>query len=173
MLLHRFTATIGDRKVVTEVKRKEQAQEEFDAALAQGHTAVQLRQASGANLFSVEIGNLRAMEEAVIEFSYVRLLSSVAGAVEFEHMATWVPPYCGSGNGTTNPDGLAFSEKVSYSLSYEIKVHSSRGFRSIESPSAVTVMEDSPSVRTVTLAESGKNSNELQCQFPKPYMSTE
>ena len=146
--------------MITEVKRKEQAQEEFDAALTQGHTAVQLKQASGANLFSVEIGNLRAMEEAVVEFSYVRLLSSVAGAVEFEHMATWVPPYCRSGDGpAANPDGLAFTDKVSYSLSYEIQVHSSRGFRSIESTSAVTVMEDSPHMRTVTLTDSGKNLN--------------
>ena len=124
------------------------------------------------------------MEEAVINFSYVRLLNSVAGALEFEHQATWVPPYVRGGGGddvvplqrgptteagglmgsapdlaTTaaeNPDNLAFAQKVSYKLSYCIKLHSSRGFRSIESPSPVSVVEDGPSLRTVTLAESGE-----------------
>lgn len=166
---YRFTATIGDRKVVTEVKRKEEAQQEFDSAVSQGHTAIQLKQATGANLFSVEIGNLLAMEEALIEFSYVRLLSSVAGAVEFEHLATWVPPYDGAAAaGLLQPnggqDGLVFASKVSYSLSYSIKVHSSRGFRSIESPAAVTVAEDGPHLRIVTLAESGENSDISPCR---------
>ena len=142
--MHRFAAVIGDRKVVTEVKRKEVAQvggactrprldtrptlppcmlplsktivkdqsatarpanspptrphpplfsslvtpplqAEYDEALSQGHTAVQLKQQAGAQLYSVEVGNLFGMEEAVITFSYVRILNTVAGAVEFEH----------------------------------------------------------------------------------------
>ena len=149
-------------------------------ALQQGHTAVQLKQQPGASLFSFEVGNLRAMEEAVITFSYVRLLNSVAGALEFEHQATWVPPYVGSTvprqrgpmteagrltgsapdlatTAAENPDNLAFAQKVSYKLSYCIKLHSSRGFRSVDSPSPVSVVEDGPSLRTVTLAESGEN----------------
>lgn len=182
--MHRFTATIGDRTVVTETKRKHAAKEEFDAAVQQGHTAVHLQQQQRGSLFSVEVGNLRAMEEAVVRFSYVRLLNSVAGAVEFEHQATWVPPYVrpsgsdvatppprtaailkdqaadnadGFADAPTDDDQVSFSARVSYTLSYSIKVHSSRGFKSIESPSAITVTEDGPAVRTITLAESGES----------------
>lgn len=126
--------------------------------MSQGHTAVQMKQHKGESLFSVEVGNLREMEEAIISFSYVRLLNSVAGSVEFEHQATWVPPYT-SGSATTiggsAPDELTYAAKVGYTLTYNIRVHSSRGFRSIESPSAIKITEDSPVLRTITLAESG------------------
>lgn len=41
-----FEATIGDRKVVTETKRKAEAEAEYAAATQQGHTAVLAKQAS-------------------------------------------------------------------------------------------------------------------------------
>jgi len=135
------------------------SQEEYDAALSQGHTAIHLTQRKGSSLFSIEVGNLRAMEEALVVFSYVRLLNSVAGSLEFEHIATWVPPYTrgGASAAAVSPDDLTYSTKVGYSLSYKIKLHSSRGFRSIESPSAVTITEEGPDLRVVTLAESVTN----------------
>ena len=71
--------------MVTEVKRKEEAQAEFDSAVRQGHTAVQMQKVKGASLYRVDVGNLAAMDECLVEFKYVRLLNSVAGAVEFEH----------------------------------------------------------------------------------------
>lgn len=101
--VYRFTATIGDRKVVTEVKRKAEAQAEYDSAVRQGHTAVQMQQGKGASLYRVDIGNLSSMDECVVTFSYVRLLNSVAGSVEFEHQATWVPPYFKAEGGARPP----------------------------------------------------------------------
>ncbi len=59
-------------------------------------TPVLMKQAPSASLFTVDLGNLAAMEEAVITFAYVRVLDTVAGALEFVHTATWVPPYIGS-----------------------------------------------------------------------------
>jgi len=143
------------------------SQEEYDAALSQGHTAIHLTQRKGSSLFSIEVGNLRAMEEALVVFSYVRLLNSVAGSLEFEHIATWVPPYTsgGASAAAVSPDDLTYSTKVGYSLSYKIKLHSSRGFRSIESPSAVTITEEGPDLRVVTLAESGVRAYVCICRL--------
>ena len=45
------------------------------------------------SIFSVDLGNLEAHTEAVVRLSYLRQLDRVAGAVEFCHTATWVPPY--------------------------------------------------------------------------------
>ena len=192
--LRRFKATIGDREVITEVKRKAEAQAEFDAAVRQGHTAVQLQQGKGSQLYKVDIGNLVSMEECVIEFCYVRILNSVAGSVEFEHSATWVPPYQ---RGSTHPhphptplphphphphangDSPALTAQdplvqndasilpssegnptfslapVTYKLSYQIKVRSSRGFTSIECPTASTPIKiiEEGDLRVVNLDE--------------------
>ena len=44
MLMHSFEATIGDRKVVTQTKRKAEAEQEYSHAVQQGHTAVLAKQ---------------------------------------------------------------------------------------------------------------------------------
>jgi len=185
--IFRFKATIGDREVITEVKRKVEAQAEFDSAVRQGHTAVHLQQGKGSQLYKVSIGNLISMEECIIEFSYVRILNSVAGSVEFEHSATWVPPYQ---RGPTLPHPLPYPHPrsigdspavpaqdplaqaatvlpssegnptfslapVSYKLSYQIRVRSSRGFTSVECPTASTPIKviEEGDLRIVNLDE--------------------
>lgn len=118
-----------------------------------------MQQQQGTSLYSIEVGNLYAMEEAIVTFSYVRLLNSVAGAIEFDHQATWVSPYRTAAERNQNPNpqvakaNPVFVDKVSYHLSYRIQVHSSRGFRSIESPAPVAMSEEGgPNVRIVSLA---------------------
>lgn len=164
--VHSFEATIGDRKIVTEVKSKDKAQKEFDEAVSQGHSAVQMKQQPGAALYCIQLGNLSAMEEAVIKFSYVRILNTVAGAVEFEHQATWVPPYLGASdlqpNGEPTPQAVeanptfAPASQLSYTLSYDISVQSGRGIRSVESPSEIKVTETEDGKRKVHIKESGE-----------------
>lgn len=43
----RFEARIGDRTIVTQVKKKAEAQVEYDTATNQGHTAVLVKQEPG------------------------------------------------------------------------------------------------------------------------------
>lgn len=53
----------------------------------------------------MELGNLEAHTEAVIRLSYLGQLERVAGALEYCHTATWVPPYTGSaGDAGDGPD---------------------------------------------------------------------
>jgi len=53
----------------------------------------------------VDLGNLEAHTEAVVRLSYLRQLDCVAGALEYCHTATWVPPYVGSaGDRADGPD---------------------------------------------------------------------
>jgi Ca-activated chloride channel family protein len=178
----RFKATIGDREVVTEVKRKAKAQQEYDDACDQGHSAVHLKQMPGAGLFCIEVGNLFAMEEAVVTFSYVRILNAVAGAVEFEHQATWVPPYIPPADtdpatgaplpavADANPS-FAPAPAIGYSLSYTVVVRSSRGFASLDSPSdGLVVEQESLTERVARLAESVSDASRdfsLLIELPK------
>lgn len=139
--VYRFKATIGDREVVTEVKPKEQAEEEFGLAVAQGHSAVLMKEEKSArNIFSVELGNLEAGQQCVVEFAYLRLLDSIAGTIEFSHTATWVPPYS---NPAYNSNAAAVGEdpmssqpalaaRVSYSLKYHVTLQSRLGIGSVE-----------------------------------------
>ena len=57
------------------------------------------------SIFSVDLGNLEAHTVAVVRLSYLRQLDRVAGALEYCHTATWVPPYVGSaGDRMDGPD---------------------------------------------------------------------
>ena len=62
------------------------------------------------SIFSVDLGNLEAHTEATVRLSYLRQLDRVAGALEYCHTATWVPPYAGSaGDRADGPDAVSFS----------------------------------------------------------------
>ncbi|KAG1658856.1 hypothetical protein FOA52_008813 [Chlamydomonas sp. UWO 241] len=180
--VYRFKATIGDREVVTEVKRKAKAQQEYDDAVSQGHSAVHMKQMPGTGLFCVEVGNLSAMEEAVVTFSYVRILNAVAGAVEFEHQASWVPPYVPPTEtdpatgallpavADANPT-FAPAHATGYSLSYTVVVRSSRGFASLDSPcDGLVVEQELPTERVARWAESVSDASRdfsLLIELPK------
>ena len=60
------------------------------------------------SIFSVDLGNLEAHTEATVRLSYLRQLDRVAGALEYCHTATWVPPYAGSaGDRADGPDKVS------------------------------------------------------------------
>ncbi|KAG2443413.1 hypothetical protein HXX76_001771 [Chlamydomonas incerta] len=145
--VYRFRAVFGDREVVTKVKPRAAAREEYDLAVSQGHSAVHMAQhEAGASVFEVSLGNLEAHTEVTVEFSYLRLLDAFGGTLEWSHTATWVPPYVGSaGDVATGVDKVAsslptFAAKVTYVLSYEVTVRAEAGtVRAIDSPEPVAV----------------------------------
>ncbi|PNH05173.1 von Willebrand factor A domain-containing protein 5A [Tetrabaena socialis] len=151
--VYSFRAVVGDREVVTRIKPRAEAREEYELAVRQGHSAVHMSQhAAGASVFEVTLGNLEAHTEVAVSFSYLRLLDSFGGAtLEWAHTATWVPPYAGSaGDVAAGVDTVmsampVFAAKVGYSLSYTITVLAEAGaVRSIESPEPVTVVRPPP-----------------------------
>eukprot|EP00198_Chlamydomonas_reinhardtii_P004559 XP_001693895.1 flagellar/basal body protein [Chlamydomonas reinhardtii] len=153
--VYRFRAVFGDREVVTKVKPRAAAREEYDFAVSQGHSAVHMSQhEAGASVFEVSLGNLAAHTEVTVEFSYLRLLDAFGGTLEWSHTATWVPPYVGSaGDVATGVDKVAaalptFAPKVTYVLSYEVTVRAEAGtVRAIESPEPVTVERPMPGIK--------------------------
>ncbi|KAG2497307.1 hypothetical protein HYH03_004890 [Edaphochlamys debaryana] len=147
--VYRFRAVMGDNEVVTRVKPRSEAREEYQLAVSQGHSAVHMSQhEKGASVFEVSLGNLEAHSEVSVEFGYLRLLDSFGGTLEWVHTATWVPPYVGSaGDAAEGVDKVVaslptFAAKVSYSLSYKVSVLGS--VRSVESPEPVTVTKPAP-----------------------------
>jgi hypothetical protein len=165
--VHSLKARIGDRTITTEVKPKEEAREEFMAAVSQGHTAVLAQQEPSAQVFSLELGNLEAMTEAVVSLSYVRLLDAASGTLEWVHTATWTPPYTGAagdqarGEAETRAQNPVFSAHVSYSLTYEVRLLSRRGFKAVECSRPGVSIQDAHAeggvlAKLVTVNESGE-----------------
>ena len=88
-----FQAKYGDCVLVTKVKQKAEAVAEYTNAAQQGHTAALLQQQKNSRLYELKLGNLEAEQACTVELAYVQQLQSLAGATEFMHTATWVPPY--------------------------------------------------------------------------------
>lgn len=93
MFARSFQAKYGDSVLLTKVKRKAEAVSEYSTAAQQGHSAALLQQQAQSRLYEIKLGNLEAKQGCVVEFAYVQQLQSLAGALEFVHTATWVPPY--------------------------------------------------------------------------------
>lgn len=146
--VYKLEATIGDRTVVTEIKPKQEAQATFDHAVSQGNTAVIAKQEESSQIFTLELGNLEAMEEGIVTISYLRVLDSVGGALEWVHTSTWTPPYLGSAGDAKRGAAAAaeqnprFAGKVAYSLAYDIQLLSSRGIKSVDSPQNISVQDE-------------------------------
>eukprot|EP00798_Chlamydomonas_sp_ICE-L_P016553 gene16553-22782_t len=145
-----------DVTVVTEVKKKSEAQEDYHTAVSGGHTAALMEKQAGASLFRVDLGNLNAMEECIITFSYVRLLDNMANSLEILHQATWVPPYLKESEQmaqeipSSNP---SFTDSVSYKLSYSVHLKSERGFVTVELPThKADICKPSPTERIVNVS---------------------
>lgn len=70
--------TLGERRLKGVVAERRQAEERYEEALDEGHSAVLLER-TAEGLFTVSIGNLLAGEEATVEVHYAQLLSFVQG----------------------------------------------------------------------------------------------
>ena len=86
--------TLGERRLVGVVSDRRKAEQLYEQALDEGHSAVLLEK-SAEGLYTVSLGNLMAGEEAVVELRYAQLLSFVDGAVRIA-IPTVVAPRYGS-----------------------------------------------------------------------------
>jgi Ca-activated chloride channel family protein len=74
--------TIGDRRVVGQIKPREEARDIYEAARAAGHVASLLDQ-ERPNIFTQSVTNIEPGAQVVIEISYVETLKYEDGTFEF------------------------------------------------------------------------------------------
>jgi hypothetical protein len=65
-----FHAEIDGKKVIGQVKEKEQARNDYDDAIASGHGAYLLEQKEASNVFSASIGNLPPKKQVLVSVTY-------------------------------------------------------------------------------------------------------
>ncbi|XP_053176692.1 von Willebrand factor A domain-containing protein 5A-like [Scomber japonicus] len=131
-----FSAKIGQRQIVAEVKEKQQAREEYDDALSSGQQAFLLEESDQSpDIFSLSVGSLPPGESASIRLEYVTELAVQADdGLRFCLPAVLNPRYQpqGSEGGSVQVTSVPAS-LVPYSLSFSARVSSPRPVSKVES----------------------------------------
>ena len=74
-LIAKMTVTIGDRVVEAKIEEKEEAEEKYDNAVAQGHTATMVTDSRDSlDLHQLDVGNLLPGQSAIVELTLVQPL---------------------------------------------------------------------------------------------------
>jgi Ca-activated chloride channel family protein len=92
--VYKLRMIIGDRIMTAVVKEKEQAQEEYEEAIEQGHTATLLEQ-DRPNVMQMKVGNILPGDNIDIELRYTELITPVNGVYEFVYPTVVGPRYFG------------------------------------------------------------------------------
>ncbi|MBE3099101.1 MAG: VWA domain-containing protein [Planctomycetes bacterium] len=87
-----MTMVIGQRRIVGLIKRRAEARQIYEEALAQGATAALLEQ-ERPNIFTQSVGNIAPRQEVRIEISYVDVLEYDMGTYEFHFPMVVGPRY--------------------------------------------------------------------------------
>jgi Ca-activated chloride channel family protein len=97
--------TIGNRVVLGQIKRKEEAREIYEAAKSQGKAAALLDQ-ERPNIFTQSVANIMPGDKITVTISYVNLLKYDDGAYEFSFPMVVGPRYIGNASGANSPGQL-------------------------------------------------------------------
>ncbi len=87
-----LTMTIGERRVVAEIREKGEARAEFQAARSAGKSAALLEQ-HRPNVFKMNVANIMPGDEIVVELRYTELIVPTGGVYEFVYPTVVGPRY--------------------------------------------------------------------------------
>uniref|UniRef100_F7CD82 von Willebrand factor A domain containing 5A n=1 Tax=Ornithorhynchus anatinus TaxID=9258 RepID=F7CD82_ORNAN len=157
-----FQAEVNGKTIVAEMQEKQQAQTNYEDAVAQGQEAFLLeRDSSSGDVFSCSVGHLPPGQEAKLSMSYVQELPLEAdGAVRFVLPAVLNPRYVPAGaaeaSSVTSRVPRAARGELPYTLSVSANIHSPYGIEKVQSNCTLGPLEYLGPDRTaaqVSLAE--------------------
>ena len=157
-----FEVVTADRTLVGTVEEAEQATEQYEAAVSEGHGGFLMEQ-DRPDVFTVRVGNLKPRQAATIRLTYVCPLERVDKQIRVAFPTTVAPRYVTAT--ATDPidaavDGDALNPphvlSVPYGLSMRVEVDLGRDLVGCISPShPVDVAQDGAGRAVVTLAGGG------------------
>ncbi|XP_070685663.1 von Willebrand factor A domain-containing protein 5A-like [Pempheris klunzingeri] len=139
-----FSAQIGQKQIVAEVKEKQQAREEYDDALSSGQQAFLLEESEQSpDVFSLSVGSLPPGESASIRLEYVTELAVQADeGLRFSLPAVLNPRYQPQGGeGASVQVTSVPASLVPYSLSFSARVSSPHPVSKVESSSSLEPLQ--------------------------------
>ena len=162
--------TVGDRRIVGQVKPKEQAREIYEAAKAAGHVASLLDQ-ERPNIFTQSVANIEPGVEVTIEIRYVETLKYTDGTFEFVFPMVvgprYIPGVATASQGTgwspdtdqvpdaskITPPVAAKGTRAGHDISITVRLDAGMAIQAIESKlHKVDIRKDGDTRAVVTLA---------------------
>ncbi len=153
--VHDMVVTVGDREIVAEIRKREEAEKEYEDAVAKGHTASLLTQ-ERPNIFTQKVGNIPPGHAVEVKLSYVEALPYEKGRSTFAFPVVVGPrfipgrPIDGlklasygrevdtvrvNDASRITPPVLQPDETTAHRIDLQLDVAPGRAFRALESPS--------------------------------------
>lgn len=163
-----YAIVIGDRTIAGEIKKKAEAQQIYEQAKADGHTAALLEQ-DKRNIFKQRIANIAPHEQIKVRMQYIELLDYKDGQYEIAFPLVVGPRYLPPDAVGKNPVGAhragqagrAGATSIPYAdakvagstVSFTAEIDAGVPVLSVASPSHQLAVDDiAPTRRKVTLA---------------------
>uniref|UniRef100_H3CHQ7 Si:ch73-265h17.1 n=1 Tax=Tetraodon nigroviridis TaxID=99883 RepID=H3CHQ7_TETNG len=143
-----FSAAIGQKQIVAEVKEKQQAHEEYDDALSSGQQAFLLEESDESpDIFSLRVGSLPPGQTASIRLEYVIEL-----ALQADHgLRFCLPTVLNPPLPTCSVQGSSLpAAQVPYTLALRLRVSSTRPVSKVESNCSLEPLEHLNAEKTQT-----------------------
>ncbi len=118
-----LSATVAGKTWQGAVLPKEQAEQDYERAIAAGDTPIMVEK-SGDGLYTAQLGNLKPGEDAVIEITYAQLLRVEQGQVRLSIPTTVAPRYGDAAKvgKLKQPASVDVAADAAYPLSLQIEV---------------------------------------------------
>ena len=153
-------AVIEGRKIKAEIKKKEEAKQDYQKAIASGHTAALAEEKSG-DIFSISLGNLPVRAEAELHLKLVgELPIDAEGGVRFTLPAVLKPRYTPAGSADPlAPAGGATQGEAPAVYDFKMAVKS-EGVADVTSPTHTISVDKDGDIVNVSL--SGEDAQPLK-----------
>ena len=116
-ILGSLVAQIDDKEIVAKVKGKEQAQANYEDAIASGNTAVYAEQRTEEQeIIKIKLGNLLPLQEAKLSLQLIYRVPVDCGSYKFTLPVDFYPDY----------EKMGAATKLDYTFSFDMNIKSTK-----------------------------------------------
>jgi Ca-activated chloride channel homolog len=130
--------TIGERRIVAKIEKRDQARAMYERAKSEGKSASLLEQ-HRPNVFQMNVANIMPGDRIVVKLSYTELLVPEEGVYEFVYPTVVGPRYANGASGTderwTQNPYLGEGEKAPYKWDLSARIDAGMAVEAVNSPS--------------------------------------
>jgi Ca-activated chloride channel family protein len=144
--VHSMKMTIGERTIIADIRKTEEARKQYARALEQGKSASLLEQ-KRPNVFQMKVGNILPGDEIEVELRYTEILIPTGGKYEFVYPTVVGPRYSNVSALEAPEDGwvetpyLKEGEEPTYTIDLDVRIAAGMPIEEIGSPSHCLAVE--------------------------------
>lgn len=150
--------TVGERTIVAEIHKKDEAKKIYEDAKTEGKTATLLEQ-QRPNVFQMSVANILPGDTIKVEMDYAELLVPTDGTYELVYPAVVGPRYTGESGqaeGWTETPYQHEGNKPSYGWDVAVRLSAGLPIKRVMSPShPISTQLTEPGIADVTLTDKG------------------